>query len=64
MGYEMGFHLRPERWTVIDDDGNPTRVLELPPGFELMQLTGERALGIRENEDGSLSVELREIEKS
>lgn len=64
MGYEMGFHLRPERWTVIDDDGNPTRLLELPSGFDLMQLTGDKALGIQENEDGSLSVELREIEKS
>jgi hypothetical protein len=64
VGYEMGFHLRPTRWTAVNDEGNPTRVLELPPDFDLMQLTGGAVLGIQENEDGSLAVQVRAIERS
>jgi hypothetical protein len=55
-------HIR--HWTRLADDGSPVASLDLPAGFALMQLTHGRALGIQENEDGSLSVELREIEKS
>jgi SLT domain-containing protein len=64
VGYEMGFHLRPTRWTAVNDEGNPTRVLELPPDFDLMQLTGGAVLGIQENEDGSLAVQVRAIKRS
>lgn len=64
VGYEMGFHLRPAHWTAIGTDGSPSRVLDLPPDFDLMQLTGGRALGIHENDDGSLAVEIRAIEQS
>jgi hypothetical protein len=52
------------RWTRISDDGTPTAILDLPSNFDLMQFTHGRALGIRENDDGSLAVELREIEPS
>jgi hypothetical protein len=62
VGYEMGYHPRPRHWTALDADGAPDRALELPPGFDLMQLTGGHALGIRELDDGSLAVEVREIE--
>ncbi|HET8632557.1 MAG TPA: hypothetical protein VFL88_00305 [Gemmatimonadales bacterium] len=52
------------RWIRLSNDGAPAATLELPSNFNLMQFTHGRALGIHENEDGSLAVELREIEKS
>jgi hypothetical protein len=51
------------RWTRLADDGTPVATLELPSNFHLTQLTRGRALGIHENADGSLAVEVREIER-
>ena len=52
-------HIR--RWTELARDGIPVAALELPAGFDLMQITHGRALGIQEKEDGSLAVEVRAI---
>jgi hypothetical protein len=54
-------HIR--HWTRLSEDGSPTATLDIPPGFSVTQLTHGRALGIYENTDGSLSVEVRQIER-
>lgn len=64
VGYPISDFVRPTRWTSINDRGDPTASLVLPPAFVLSEITGETALGIVENTDGSRAVELREIEKS
>ena len=51
-------------WTVLDSAGNPLGHLTLPAGLRLQQASGDRILGIHENEDGSLAVEVRQIERS
>lgn len=62
VGYPRPQDVRPNRWTAISDAGVPTRTLILPPDFTLSEIHGDRALGVRERGDGSLAVEVRQIE--
>lgn len=54
-------HVR--QWTRLADDGTPLATLALPESFELTQFSRGRAVGIQENADGSLAVQVREIER-
>jgi hypothetical protein len=54
-------HIR--RWTRLSEAGSPTATLDIPPGFSVTQLIRGRAVGVHENADGSLSVEVRQIER-
>ena len=62
VGYPIGGFVRPTRWTSVNELGQPTATLPLPPGFVLSEINGETALGVVEKEDGSRVIELRQIE--
>jgi hypothetical protein len=61
-GYPAVTDVHPAHWTMVDDRGIPVATLALPPGFVLSGINGQHALGVQENDDGSLAVQVREIE--
>jgi hypothetical protein len=62
VGYPTSDFVRPTSWTSINERGQPTATLPLPPGFVLSEINGETALGVVEKEDGSRVIEVRQIE--
>ena len=62
VGYPTSDFVRPTKWTSINDLGQATATLPLPPGFVLNEINGKTALGVVEKEDGSRVIELRQIE--
>lgn len=54
--------IKPTRWTRLGPDGAATETVVLPSNFTAQAVASGRFLGIVENGDGSLSVEVRAIE--